>query len=78
LHLLSAKGALDGGTVRVRTLTLPDAYQDHDTPERLYAEAGLDAAAIVKTVQSVLPDEPRAAKRPSRDSNVVSVSRRPR
>ncbi|GJD99343.1 1-deoxy-D-xylulose-5-phosphate synthase [Methylobacterium isbiliense] len=55
LHLLSARGALDGGSVRVRTLTLPDAYQDHDTPERMYAQAGLDAPAIVKTVRDLLP-----------------------
>ncbi|TNC04171.1 1-deoxy-D-xylulose-5-phosphate synthase, partial [Methylobacterium terricola] len=50
LHLLTSRGALDGGKVRVRTLTLPDSYQDHDTPERMYAEAGLDAASIVKVV----------------------------
>ncbi len=40
LHLLSSRGALDDGTVRVRTLTLPDSYQEHDTPDRMYAEAG--------------------------------------
>ncbi|WFT79814.1 1-deoxy-D-xylulose-5-phosphate synthase [Methylobacterium sp. CB376] len=78
LHLLAGRGALDAGTVRVRTLTLPDSYQDHDTPERMYAQAGLDAPAIVRAVEHALPDEPRAAKRPARDSNVVSVSRRPR
>ncbi|TGD91343.1 1-deoxy-D-xylulose-5-phosphate synthase, partial [Methylobacterium nonmethylotrophicum] len=55
LHLLSARGALDEGRVRVRTLTLPDAYQDHDTPERMYAQAGLDAASIVKAVEAALP-----------------------
>ncbi|MCJ2011622.1 1-deoxy-D-xylulose-5-phosphate synthase, partial [Methylobacterium sp. J-076] len=43
LHLLAEKGALDAGRVRVRTLTLPDTYQDHDKPEKMYAEAGLDA-----------------------------------
>ncbi|WP_238193883.1 1-deoxy-D-xylulose-5-phosphate synthase, partial [Methylobacterium frigidaeris] len=55
LHLLSSRGALDEGTVRVRTLTLPDAYQDHDTPERMYAQAGLDAPSIVKVVEATLP-----------------------
>ncbi|ACL61554.1 1-deoxy-D-xylulose-5-phosphate synthase [Methylobacterium nodulans] len=78
LHLLAARGALDAGTVRVRTLTLPDVYQDHDSPERMYAQAGLDAPAIVRTVTDLLPEQPRAAKRPARDTNVVSVSRRPR
>ncbi|MEA1835284.1 1-deoxy-D-xylulose-5-phosphate synthase, partial [Methylobacterium durans] len=56
LHLLSARGVLDTGRVRVRTMTLPDAYQDHDAPDRMYAEAGLDAAAIVSLVQNTIPE----------------------
>jgi 1-deoxy-D-xylulose-5-phosphate synthase len=46
LSLLAESGALDNG-LKVRTMTLPDAFQDHDKPERLYAAAGLDAKAIV-------------------------------
>ncbi|WP_287069259.1 hypothetical protein, partial [Methylobacterium sp.] len=46
---------LDAGTVKVRTLTLPDTYQDHDTPERMYKDAKLDAQSIVDTVKQVLP-----------------------
>ncbi|KQO46213.1 1-deoxy-D-xylulose-5-phosphate synthase [Methylobacterium sp. Leaf85] len=57
LHLLSEKGALDTGRVRVRTLTLPDTYQDHNSPEAMYAEAGLDADGIVRTVQAALPPD---------------------
>jgi 1-deoxy-D-xylulose-5-phosphate synthase len=72
LHLLSARGVLDTGRVRVRTMTLPDAYQDHDAPDRMYAEAGLDAAAIVTLVQNTIPE------RQVREGNVVSVGRRPR
>ena len=72
LHLLSERGVLDAMRVRVRTMTLPDSYQDHDTPERMYAEAGLDAAAIVAKVQEILPE------RKSRASNVVSVKSRGR
>jgi 1-deoxy-D-xylulose-5-phosphate synthase len=72
LHLLSERGVLDAMRVRVRTMTLPDAYQDHDTPDRMYAEAGLDAAAIVAKVNEVLPE------RKARTSNVVSVARRQR
>jgi 1-deoxy-D-xylulose-5-phosphate synthase len=56
LHLLAQTGALDAGRVRVRTMTLPDSYQEHDTPERMYAEAGLDAPAIVKLVRDTLPE----------------------
>ncbi|MDP4025449.1 1-deoxy-D-xylulose-5-phosphate synthase, partial [Methylobacterium sp. NEAU 140] len=40
LHLLAERGALDAGRVRVRTLTLPDLYQDQDSPEKMYAQAG--------------------------------------
>jgi 1-deoxy-D-xylulose-5-phosphate synthase len=46
LSLLAQAGALDKG-LKVRTLTLPDVFQDQDKPERLYAAAGLDARAIV-------------------------------
>ncbi|OAH39976.1 1-deoxy-D-xylulose-5-phosphate synthase, partial [Methylorubrum populi] len=55
LHLLSERGVLDAGRVRVRTLTLPDVYQDHDKPEKMYAEAGLDAEGILKAVRAALP-----------------------
>ena len=53
LHALAEEGLLDGG-LKIRTLTLPDAYQEHDAPGRQYADAGLDAAGIVKTVMKVL------------------------
>jgi 1-deoxy-D-xylulose-5-phosphate synthase len=75
LHLLAERGALDAGGVRVRTMTLPDAYQDHDSPEKMYAEAGLDAKTIVRTALDTLPAETAKAE-PA--SNVVSVRRRPR
>ncbi len=78
LHLLAERGALDGGKVRVRTLTLPDSYQEHDTPEKMYAEAGLDAASIVKAVEAALPTRESKPAPAGREGNVVSVSRRPR
>ena len=53
LTLASDEGLSDGG-VKVRTLRLPDVFQDHDKPDVQYAEAGLDAAAIVETVLSAL------------------------
>jgi 1-deoxy-D-xylulose-5-phosphate synthase len=46
LALLAEEGALERG-VKVRMMTLPDLFLDHDKPERLYARAGLDAKAIV-------------------------------
>jgi 1-deoxy-D-xylulose-5-phosphate synthase len=47
LHALAEHGALDRG-LKVRTLTLPDVFQDHDKPDAMYAEAGLDADGIVR------------------------------
>ena len=63
LHLLSETGALDAGRVRVRTMTLPDAYQDHDSPDKMYAQAGLDAASIVKTVVDTMPERKEGRSR---------------
>jgi 1-deoxy-D-xylulose-5-phosphate synthase len=62
LHLLAAKGALDRG-LKVRTLTLPDVFQDQDKPEAMYAQAGLDADGIVATVLSALGTDAAAALR---------------
>jgi 1-deoxy-D-xylulose-5-phosphate synthase len=45
LHFMAKDGLLDRG-VKIRTLTLPDIFQDQDKPEAMYAEAGLDADAI--------------------------------
>jgi 1-deoxy-D-xylulose-5-phosphate synthase len=53
MQLLSESGLLDGG-LKVRSLVLPDTYQEHDKPETMYAEAGLDCAGIVKKVRDVL------------------------
>jgi 1-deoxy-D-xylulose-5-phosphate synthase len=53
LQLLAEKGALDRG-LKVRTLVLPDTFQDHDRPEAMYAAAGLDAEGIVATAITAL------------------------
>ncbi len=53
LHFLSNEGALDHG-LRVRTLTLPDAFMDHAKPEAMYARAGLDSAGIVRAAFAAL------------------------
>ncbi len=53
LEFLSREGLLDRG-LKVRTMTLPDTFIDHDKPEVMYAEAGLDAAGIVTKVFSAL------------------------
>jgi 1-deoxy-D-xylulose-5-phosphate synthase len=53
LTWLSDEGLTDAG-LKVRTLRLPDIFQDHDAPAKQYAEAGLDASAIVATVLEAL------------------------
>ncbi len=53
LHFLSAEGLLDGG-VKIRTMTLPDVYQDQDSPAKMYEQAGLNAANIVERVREAL------------------------
>jgi 1-deoxy-D-xylulose-5-phosphate synthase len=57
LQLLADKGALDRGSLKVRSMVLPDIYQDHDKPERMYAKAGLDSAGIVTKVFEALGQE---------------------
>ena len=60
LSLLAEAGALDKG-LKVRSMTLPDIFQDQDKPERLYAAAGLDAKAIVAKAVEALGTADRIA-----------------
>ncbi len=57
LQLLADKGALDRGTLKVRSMVLPDTYLDQDKPERMYAKAGLDSPSIVTKVFEALGQE---------------------
>jgi 1-deoxy-D-xylulose-5-phosphate synthase len=53
MQFLAWEGLLDGG-LKVRPMTLPDRFQNHDTPELQYVEAGLDAGGIVQTALAAL------------------------
>ncbi len=53
LTLASDEGLFDAG-LKIRTMRLPDRFQDHDRPERQYDEAGLNAPHIVETVLKAL------------------------
>ncbi|HWI86405.1 MAG TPA: 1-deoxy-D-xylulose-5-phosphate synthase [Sphingomonas sp.] len=53
LTLASDEGLIDAG-LKLRTLRLPDQFQEHDRPERQYAEAGLDADGMVAAVLGAL------------------------
>ena len=53
LTFASDAGLIDAG-LKLRTLRLPDTFQDQDKPEAQYAQAGLDADGIVETVLKTL------------------------
>lgn len=53
LTMASDTGLLDAG-LKIRTLRLPDVFQDHDSPDKQYAAAGLDADGLVRTVLEAL------------------------
>ncbi|MBO9498266.1 MAG: 1-deoxy-D-xylulose-5-phosphate synthase [Novosphingobium sp.] len=53
LTLASDEGLTDGG-LKIRTLRLPDVFQDQDSPDKQYDQAGLNAAGIVDTVLKAL------------------------
>ncbi len=53
LTMASDEGLIDAG-LKLRTLRLPDLFQEHDKPEKQIAEAGLDAEGIVETVLKAL------------------------
>ena len=53
LTYASDNGLTDAG-LKIRTMRLPDIFQEQDKPELQYAEAGLDADGIVDTVLKAL------------------------
>ena len=53
LTLASDEGLLDAG-LKIRTMRLPDHFQEHDKPEKQYDEARLNAPHIVETVLKAL------------------------
>jgi 1-deoxy-D-xylulose-5-phosphate synthase len=53
LELAANKGWLDDGTTKLRTMTLPDRYQDHDEPQKQYDEARLNARHIVEMIKGL-------------------------
>ena len=53
LTMASDEGLTDAG-LKIRTLRLPDVFQDQDKPDAQYDEAGLNAPQIVDTVLKAL------------------------
>jgi 1-deoxy-D-xylulose-5-phosphate synthase len=61
LQFLAHEGALETG-LRIRPLVLPDVFTDQAKPEKMYADAGLDSAGIVRTVFAALGQGSQAAR----------------
>ena len=53
LTLASDLGLMDAG-LKIRTMRLPDKFQEHDNPQKQYDDAGLNAPQIVETVLKAL------------------------
>ena len=53
LTLASDLGLMDTG-LKIRTMRLPDIFQDQDSPQKQYDDAGLNAPQIVETVLKAL------------------------
>ncbi len=54
LQYLNDEGFLSSG-LKVKIMTLPDVFQDQDTPEAMYREAGLAADQIAQAALSCVP-----------------------
>jgi 1-deoxy-D-xylulose-5-phosphate synthase len=61
LQTLAEHGVLDRG-LKVRAMVLPDRFIDQDSPAAMYAQAGLDANAIVAKVFEALGRGSEAAR----------------
>jgi 1-deoxy-D-xylulose-5-phosphate synthase len=56
MHHLATHGLLDRG-LKLRPMTLPDAWIDHEAPRKQYDLAGLNAPQIVRTALAALGKE---------------------
>ena len=61
-QLLAEEGVFDRG-LKFRSMVLPDRFIQQDTPERMYAEAGLNAADIEAKVLGLLDVAKLGARR---------------
>ncbi len=61
LSFVANAGLLDDGKTKLRSLTLPDEYQAHDSHAAQLAEAGLDAAGIVEQIEKLAETKAKSA-----------------
>ncbi len=57
MQTLAEEGAFDRGGLKLRMMVLPDSFIDQDSPNAMYAKAGLDAKGIVRRVFEALGRE---------------------
>ena len=77
LHALAEQGLLNR-RLKVRSMVLPEVFQNQDGPAVMYATAGLDAAGIVAKVFESLGRRPRRAGRAAESAPVAMPRRLPR
>ncbi len=65
LTLASDEGLIDAG-LKLRTMRLPDRFQDHEIPMKQYDEAGLNAPHIVDTVLEGASPQRHRRRQPKR------------
>ena len=53
VDFLSKKGLMDSD-LKFRSMTLPDIFIDHDTPDNMYKIANLDSTSIEDKVLNIL------------------------
>jgi len=68
MQFLSDRGIFDKG-LKFRSMILPDIFIDQDTPEKMYAAAGLDNMSIVNKIEETLNSNIILAKNKSKISN---------
>ncbi len=63
MHFLATAGLFDSG-LKIRPMILPDRFIEHDTPQKQYDDAGLNARHIVATALAAL--DIKTGSRPAR------------
>ena len=54
MQTLAEEGMFDRGGLKLRMMVLPDVFIDQDSPNAMYAQAGLDTKGIVAKVFEAL------------------------
>ena len=64
-HYLADEGVIETG-IKFRPMVLPDRFIDHNSPVKMYEDAGLNAPQIVVTALTALGHNEAAVEKPVR------------